>query len=128
MAEVHAAISDEMGPAYLKEMVEGNLKEAVRLMENVHKEFRAKNFQALGKAAHDLKCISGLIGMQRTCQLAAAVEQACVSGDHTRLSETIANLAHMRTSEGQDAERLTRGGDHPAEEPQPGTSRFIIQK
>lgn len=127
MAEVHAAISDEMGPAYLKEMVEGNLKEAARLMDHVHKEFRAKNFEALGKAAHDLKSISGLIGMHRTSQLAAAVEHACLSGEQGRLSETVANLDHMKAQEGQEAERLVHGEQAP-DEPHPGASRFIVQK
>ncbi|MEZ0224392.1 MAG: ATP-binding protein [Alphaproteobacteria bacterium] len=109
MAQVHAAISDEMGPAYLKEMVDGNLKEAERLMESVQKEFHAKNYEELGKSAHDLKSISGLIGMQRTSQLAATIEQSCISGDHARLPETIANLEHVKGQEALEAERMSRG-------------------
>ncbi|TAL37999.1 MAG: response regulator [Alphaproteobacteria bacterium] len=109
MAQVQAAISDEMGPAYLKEMVDGNLKEAARLMESVLKEFKAKDFEAMGKSAHDLKSISGLIGMQRTSQLAAAVEQACITGEHARLPETVVNLEHVKTQESLEAERMSRG-------------------
>jgi signal transduction histidine kinase/CheY-like chemotaxis protein len=109
MAQVHAAISDEMGPGYLKEMVDGNLKEAERLMESVQKELRAKNYETLGRSAHDLKSISGLIGMQRTSQLAAAVEQACLNGELARLPEMIANLEQLKIQEAQEAERMSRG-------------------
>ena len=123
MAEVHAAIVDEMGPAYLKEMVAGNLKEVARLFETVVKEAKTRNFELLGRAAHDLKSVSGLIGMQRTSQLAAAVENACITGEHARLAETIANLEHMRTQEEIEVARLMGAGAATEE-----SSRFIVQK
>ena len=124
MAEVHAGIAEEMGPAYLKEMVAGNLKEVTRLLDAVLQEAKAKNFELLGRAAHDLKSVSGLIGMQRTSQLAAAVENACITGDHARLPETIANLEHVRTQEEIEIARLMGETGAAAEE----TSRFIAQK
>jgi hypothetical protein len=68
----------------------------------------------MGKSAHDLKSISGLIGMQRTSQIAATVEQACITGEHGRLAEMVANLEHVKQSEAIDAHRLAEEGLEPA--------------
>lgn len=106
MDEVLATIRNEMGPGFLKPMVRNNLAEIERLMEIVQREFRSKNLEALGNAAHDIKSVSGMIGMQSTHRLAASIETTCLTGTEDRLTEKIANLEHAKLLESAEAEGL----------------------
>src|SRR5690606_32914662 len=80
MRETLTMVRDGMGIDYMRGMVDSNLKEVARLHDLVKEEYAKQNWRALGDVAHDLKSVSGLIGMNETSAAAAGIEAACLDG------------------------------------------------
>ena len=68
---VSTALRDELGLEYLRQTVANDVDEANVLLESVLQAFRDNNMETLAKTSHDLKSVSGLIGMPETSALAA---------------------------------------------------------
>ena len=60
----------------------------------------------MGKAAHDLKSTSGLIGMMQTSALAAAIQDDCLNGQHDTLAEMVGKLADIVPAEAAAAQDI----------------------
>ena len=86
------AIREELGSAYMTLLVDNSIKEVRRLTELLQEEFEKKDYVTLHRSAHDLKGVSGLIGMGETCHHAEAIEKACANKEYERLPELLAVL------------------------------------
>lgn len=86
------SIREELGSAYMTQLVDGSIREMRHQIALVVEDFAKGDFVALHRAAHDLKGVSGLIGMGETCHHAEAIERACVKGEHDVLPGLIALL------------------------------------
>jgi hypothetical protein len=75
-------LRDEAGLEYLQQTDANDVDEANVLLESVLQPFRDHNMETLAKTSHDLKSVSGLIGMQETSALAAKIQDDCLSGEH----------------------------------------------
>jgi HPt (histidine-containing phosphotransfer) domain-containing protein len=66
-----------LGLEYLRQTVANAVDEA-----NVLQAFRDNNRETLAKTLHNLKSVSGLIGIQETSALAAKIRDDCLNGQH----------------------------------------------
>ncbi len=82
-----------MGPEYMEHLVRTSLDEVSRLLHDVTEAHGKRDYEGLEQAAHDLKAVSGSIGMQQTQLLAEAVERSCIFKNHATLPEEIKRLA-----------------------------------
>ena len=108
MRETLTMVRDGMGIDYMRGMVESNLKEVERLHALVNDEYARENLRALGDVAHDLKSVSGLIGMNDTSAVAAAIEAACLDNKPADLPALLPEVGHKIGKESAEAERLAR--------------------
>lgn len=108
MRETLAIVRDGMGLDYMKKMVISNLKEADRLFDLVKEEFSKNKFDKMSDYAHDLKSISGLIGMNESSALAALIESDGLKSDDSRLHGLIERIEHELEKEAREAERLAK--------------------
>lgn len=107
MEQVLNSIREELGTEYLRQMVEGNVRESERLMTELKSAFKTGDTDKLVAAAHDMKSVCGLIGMQKTSQSAAALETSDLQRPRERLEGVILRLEALRRSEAQQASELS---------------------
>jgi two-component system, sensor histidine kinase and response regulator len=108
MNEVLEAMRDELGHEYLLQTLANDLQEVRGLLEKLITGHRGGDFDGLTKAAHDLKSVSGLIGMQASSRLAAQIQDDCLNGDHSRLDALVTELAAQVPAEAVQAEGIVR--------------------
>jgi signal transduction histidine kinase/DNA-binding response OmpR family regulator len=99
MEEVLIALRNELGLDYLQQTIANDTDDVQKLFGQVEEEFKAGNFEKLGKSAHDLKSTSGLIGMQETSGLASRIQDDCLNGQHGNLGDLVAKLAQIVPAE-----------------------------
>lgn len=58
------AIEDEMGPDYMHFLLQNTAREMVRLLGEMKVLFREENYDHLRRAAHELKGVSGAVGLE----------------------------------------------------------------
>ncbi len=92
MKEALDAIAAEMDAGYLRETVASTSGELKRLFSIIEKKIRKGEFPGLGDAAHDMKSVSGMIGLQKTCKTAFLIEEACAKNQTFALKERLAEL------------------------------------
>lgn len=108
MRETLVILRDGMGGDYMRGMVASNLKEAERLMDVVAVEMDKGKLDKMSDAAHDLKSITGLIGMYEASALAAEVEADGLKNDATRLEGLLEHLEDALGRESREAERIAK--------------------
>ena len=101
-------LRDGMGLDYVQGMVASNLKETARLMDIVDTEMQKGKLDKMSDAAHDLKSITGLIGMHEASALAAEVEADGLKNESKRLDGLIEHLIDALERESREAERIAR--------------------
>ena len=101
-------LRDGMGLDYVQGMVASNLKETARLMDIVDTEMQKGKLDKMSDAAHDLKSITGLIGMYEASSLAAEVEADGLKNESKRLDGLIEHLIDAVERESREAERIAR--------------------
>ncbi|MEZ0261585.1 MAG: ATP-binding protein [Alphaproteobacteria bacterium] len=106
MEEVLVALRNELGLDYLKQTISNDTDDVQKLYAQVADEHKAGNFEKMGKAAHDLKSTSGLIGMQQTSALASAIQDDCLNGQHDKLGEMIIKLSEIVPAEAAAAREI----------------------
>lgn len=108
MRETLTMVRDGMGIDYMRGMIDSNLKEVARLHDRMLEEHGKQKWRELGDVAHDLKSVSGLIGMNETSAAAAAIEAACLDDKPEKLPPLLASVAKQIGIETGEAERLSR--------------------
>ena len=108
MRETLTMLRDGMGGDYMRDMVASNLKEAERLMDVVDAEMKKGKLDKMSDAAHDLKSITGLIGMYEASALAAEVEADGLKNDDKRLEGLLEHLEDALGRESREAERIAK--------------------
>ncbi len=108
MRETLVIVRDGLGIDYMRSMVASNLKETERLHDLVRDEAAKNRLDKMSDAAHDLKSISGLIGMIETSALAALIEADGLKADDKRLHGLLERLDSEIERETRDAERLAK--------------------
>jgi CheY-like chemotaxis protein len=106
MEEVLVALRNELGLDYLKQTISNDTDDVQKLYAQVADEHKAGNFEKMGKAAHDLKSTSGLIGMQQTSAIASAIQDDCLNGQHDKLDEMISKLSEIVPAEAAAAKEI----------------------
>lgn len=103
MHDVLISLRNELGLEYLQQTVSNDLEDIKSLTEQVVAAHKDGNMDALAKSSHDLKSVSGLIGMQQTSALAAAIQNDCLNKEMTRLPESIEKLIQAVPAEATEA-------------------------
>ena len=98
---VSTALRDELGLEYLRQTVANDVDEA-----NVLQAFSDNNRERLAKTSHNLKSVSGLIGMQETSALAAKIHDDCLNGQHDGLKDTVEKLQQVAANESQEVRKI----------------------
>ena len=98
---VSTALRDELGLEYLRQTVANDVDEA-----NVLQAFSDNNRERLAKTSHNLKSVSGLIGMQETSALAAKIQDDCLNGQHDGLKDTVEKLQQVAANESQEVRKI----------------------
>ena len=100
-------IRRQLGPAYLNELIGNSLRESARLLKAGQD---APDHAALGNAMHDLKNVSGLIGLVETSRLAAVVEALCRKSEPTAVPDMMKILARAAELEMSKMEKVVNPG------------------
>jgi signal transduction histidine kinase/CheY-like chemotaxis protein len=108
MRDVLLGLRDELGLEYLQQTVINDLEEVQGLLANLKAHFQDGKFEDLGHAAHDIKSVSGLIGMQKTSAMAAAIEAACLKGETAGIAEAIPPLEESARLEGAETAEIAK--------------------
>lgn len=108
MRETLNMLRDGMGLDYMRGMVASNLKEAQRLLDVVESEMQKGKLEKMSDAAHDLKSITGLIGMYDTSALAAEIEADGLKGESRRLDGLFEHLEDAFARDMREAERIAK--------------------
>ena len=108
MRDVMIALRNELGLEYLQQTVTNDLGDIRALLDQTVAAHKEGNFEALTKASHDLKGVSGLIGMQETSALAASIQNDCLNKEHGRLEESIRKLEATLPREAEQAIEMAR--------------------
>jgi HPt (histidine-containing phosphotransfer) domain-containing protein len=98
---VSTALRDELGLEYLRQTVANDVDEA-----NVLQAFSDINRERLAKTSHNLKSVSGLIGMQETGALAAKIQDDCLNWQHDDLKDTVEKLQQVAANESQEVRKI----------------------
>ncbi|TAL35912.1 MAG: response regulator [Alphaproteobacteria bacterium] len=106
MHDVLIALRNELGLEYLQQTVANDLEDIKSLTDQVVAAHKDGNMDALAKSSHDLKSVSGLIGMQQTSALASAIQNDCLNKELTRLPESIEKLIQAMPSEATEALKI----------------------
>ena len=104
--EVLKALRDELGLDYLQQTVGNDVDEVKALLERVVSDFGGDDFKALSHSSHDLKSVSGLIGMQETSSLAAKIQDDCLNGEKDGMEAQVASLQAAVAREAQEVLRI----------------------
>ncbi len=108
MRETLTMLRDGMGLDYMRGMVASNVKEAERLMDVVDAEMQKGKLDKMSDAAHDLKSITGLIGLYDASALAAEIEADGLKAESKRLDGLIEHLEDALAREMREVERIAR--------------------
>ncbi len=106
MLEVLTDLRDALGLEYLQQTVSNDIDEANTLVESVLQAFSDKNLEALAKTSHDLKSVSGLVGMQETSAIAAKIQDDCLNGAHDGLGEAVDKLKLTAANESEEVRKI----------------------
>jgi signal transduction histidine kinase/CheY-like chemotaxis protein len=106
MEDVLIALRNELGLEYLQQTVANDLEDIKSLTDQVVAAHKDGNMDALAKSSHDLKSVSGLIGMQQTSALASAIQNDCLNKELTRLPESIEKLIQAMPAEAIEALKI----------------------
>jgi len=108
MAEALAAIAAEMDAGYLKETVASTSGELKRLFAIIERKVEKNETAGLGDAAHDMKSVSGMIGLQKTSYTAFRIEDACNRNLLAGITDLSAELKTALAAELADVENELR--------------------
>ncbi|HYD18544.1 MAG TPA: ATP-binding protein [Patescibacteria group bacterium] len=108
MRETLTLVRDGMGSDYMRGMVASNLKEAMRLFDVIQHERKKGRPDKVSDTAHDLKSISGLIGMAETSALSAELEAKAAKLGNEELTALLRLIAEALERETREAERLSK--------------------
>ena len=106
--ETLTAVRDGMGTEFMRNMVMNNLIEGQRLLEVLLEAHAAGNLEAMATAAHDMKSVTGLIGMNDTSAIAGLIEGDCIGNRKDRLADLIEKLKKAKHIDTTEAERLAK--------------------
>ncbi|MDE1151627.1 MAG: ATP-binding protein [Micavibrio sp.] len=106
--EALAAIAAEMDAGYLKETVASTSGELRRLLSIIEKKVAKAEVPGLGDAAHDMKSVGGMIGLQKTSFTAYLIEDACNRNLLAGLEDLSAELGTSLAAELKDVENELR--------------------
>ena len=85
-------IKKQLGAEYLDNLIQNSLTESARLLKAAQDAFSDGDNDALERAAHDLKNVSGLINLEDTSHFAKVVETLCRTNELTALPDIMAIL------------------------------------
>lgn len=85
-------IRQELGAAYMTQLIDNSIREVRSLMTQIQDENTRHDYELLHRHAHDLKGVSGLIGMSETCRHAEAVEKACTRKEYDSIAALLEKL------------------------------------
>ncbi len=108
MRETLTMLRDGMGLDYMRSMVASNVKEAERLLDVVEAEMQKGKLDKMSDAAHDLKSITGLIGLYETSALAAQIEADGLKNEAKRLDGLFEHLDDALARETREVERIAK--------------------
>ncbi|MEZ0226807.1 MAG: ATP-binding protein [Alphaproteobacteria bacterium] len=106
MHDVLISLRNELGLEYLQQTVSNDLEDIRSLTDQVVAAHKDGNMDALAKSSHDLKSVSGLIGMQQTSALASAIQNDCLNKELARLPESIEKLIQAMPAEATEALKI----------------------
>lgn len=104
--EVLTALRDELGLEYLQQTVANDVEEVKDLLAKVVGDFGGGDIEALSHSSHDLKSVSGLIGMQQSSAIAAKIQDDCLNGEKDGLEEQVTILQQAVEREAQEVLRI----------------------
>jgi CheY-like chemotaxis protein len=108
MLDVLTALRNELGLEYLQQTIANDLEDVKTLMERTVAAHKAADYDALAKSSHDLKSVSGLIGMQQTSALASAIQNDCLNKQLERLPDSIEKLVQVMPLEAEEALKIAQ--------------------
>jgi CheY-like chemotaxis protein/HPt (histidine-containing phosphotransfer) domain-containing protein len=83
------AIREELGSEYMTTLVDNSAKEVKHLLSLIHEAMKQGDYAALHRSAHDLKSVSGLVGMTHACHAAEELEIACAKENQAAVPRLI---------------------------------------
>lgn len=104
--EVLTALRDELGLEYLQQTVANDVEEVKGLLAKVVGDFGGGDIEALSHSSHDLKSVSGLIGMQESSAIAAKIQDDCLNGEKDGLEQQVTSLQQAVEREAQEVLRI----------------------
>ncbi|MEZ0259456.1 MAG: ATP-binding protein, partial [Alphaproteobacteria bacterium] len=104
------AIREELGSDYMTTLVDNSAREVKHLLELIHEAVKLGDYAALHRSAHDLKSVSGLVGMTHSCHVAENLEIACTKGNHAAVPALITELEAEAQKELAEIEEV-KGGE-----------------
>jgi len=81
-----------MGPHYIDDHVQNCLNEISFLMQKIIEDNDKHEYEAMQLVAHDLKSVSGVVGMMKMHALANEIEHACMDKKHDSVPDLIKQL------------------------------------
>jgi response regulator RpfG family c-di-GMP phosphodiesterase len=97
-------IREEFGPEYMAQMIEMCSKEIEGLIIKAQSAYEEKNYDLLGNCAHDIKSVSGSIGLRDVQDLAHKIETLCNDRQYESLPQNVPSLV---TTARREIDRLS---------------------
>lgn len=94
-----ASIREEFGPEYMVQMIEMCSKEIESLIIKGQSAYEEKNYEILGNCAHDIKSVSGSIGLRDVQDLAHKIETLCNDHQYDPLQRSVPDLVSLSRKE-----------------------------
>ena len=92
-------LEQEMGQEYTQSVVASSVVEIQRLLGDLRRALAGKHYDSLRDIAHDLKSVSGAIGLERTQTLAKSLEELCAGKDYAALEKVVREIARQVESD-----------------------------
>jgi len=92
-------IREEFGPEYMAQMIEMCGKEIEGLIIKGQSAYDEKNYEVLGNCAHDIKSVSGSIGLRDVQELAHRIETLCNDRQYAPLQQSVPDLVSTARKE-----------------------------
>lgn len=89
------ALEEEMGVEYAHNIVSTSVMEIQRLLERVNQALAGKHYDVLQDVLHDLKSVSGSIGLDKTRMLAASLEKLCADKNHPVIRAAVSEISRQ---------------------------------
>ncbi len=99
-------IRADLGAEYMEELIRNTLSEVSRLIGVIEEQFAKQDLEIMERTAHDLKSVSGLIGMTETCRIAEVIEKTARKRDAAALKDIIQVLVHDGENELKEMEAM----------------------